>query len=40
MRPCCEQEARDVLEDLGLVPDDEGTEDPTPEGPLVPLYAA
>ncbi len=22
MRPVCEQEARDLLEDLGLVPDD------------------
>ena len=26
MRPCCEQEARDLLEDLGLTVDHEGTE--------------
>ena len=25
MRPCCEQEARDAIEDLGLVPDDDRT---------------
>ena len=23
MRPCCEQEPRDAIEDLGLIPDDD-----------------
>jgi hypothetical protein len=34
MRPCCEQEARDTIEDLGLILDDDRTDDPAPQGPL------
>ena len=40
MRPCCEQQARDLIEDLGLIPDDDRTEDLAPQGPLPGRYAA
>ena len=40
MRPCCEQEPRDAIEDLGMILDDDRTEDLAPQGPLPGLHAA
>jgi hypothetical protein len=34
MTPCYEQEARDAIKNLGLILDDDRTDDPAPQGPL------